>query len=144
MDTVHISSGAVVHITEEGTVKVLLLYRNATDSWHLPKGTRQDEESLEKTALREIEEETGLEVQLEKYLGKLDSTISKDGTSISKETHYFLAHPIGGNPAVHDAEHDIVEFVPYPDALRHLERFSLYEKEGIMLKMAGRYLAIKP
>lgn len=133
---IHISSGAVVLDTREGRNNVILLYRYATKSWHLPKGTMKDGETIEATALREVQEETGFTIRLDRYLGKLDSEFLREGLVIAKQTHYFLAFVVGSSTIAHDAEHDEVHFLDYSTALRHLEDFSLYEKEGEILKMA--------
>lgn len=136
----HISSGAIVYQTSSAGVRILLLYRKATNSWHLPKGTQNPGESLEETAVREIKEETGFRVRLGEYLGKLVSEIHRE-VVIPKETHYFLAEVLD-NGVAHDSEHDEVHFLDSKTALNHLEDFSLYEKEGEILKMAERFFAM--
>jgi len=138
----HISSGAVVYFDDGRIKKFLIMCRKESDSWHLPKGTQNDGETLEQTALREVKEETGLDVSLGKYIGKLDSSYERDGQIIQKETNYFLATPLG-SPQInnkHDSEHDEIAFFDYATALNHLENFSLYEKEGEILKMAEQLL----
>ena len=137
----HVSSGAVVWKLEGGVRKFLVMYRRSTKSWHLPKGTQELGETLEATALREVQEETGLEVALDRYLGMLNSTIHRGRESMPKETHYFLAHPTGGIAGSHDAEHDEIHFLAFGAALRHLEDFSPHEKEGRIFKMAERFSA---
>lgn len=132
----HISSGAIVYIIESNNVSVLLLRRKSTNSWHLPKGTQNSGETLEQTAVREVKEETGLDINLGSYIGKLDSTYLRDGKQIKKHTHYFLANSIGGKLECSDKEHDEVLFIDYQTALSRLQNFSLYEEEGKILKMA--------
>ena len=119
---------------ENGVIKILLLFRNLTNSWHLPKGTQNKDETLEQTAIREVMEETGVEIKLIKYIGKLDSTYERDEVLIPKQTNYFLAVPISENIYNHDSEHDIVSFIDLETAIKNLENFSLYEKEGEILK----------
>lgn len=136
----HISSGAIVFQTSPVGVRVLLLYRKATNSWHLPKGTQRVGETLKETAGREVQEETGLQVRLESYVGKLDSLIHREDNTVPKETHYFLAKVFSGDVASHDCEHDEVHFMDFKTALNHLENFSLHEKEGEILRMAERVL----
>jgi 8-oxo-dGTP pyrophosphatase MutT (NUDIX family) len=134
--SVHISSGAIVYKKDNGVVKVLLLFRNRTNSWHLPKGTQNPGETLEQTALREIKEETGVDVKLIEHIGKLDSTYDRDNVLIKKETHYFLAIPINENLNEHDGEHDLISYLDFDKALSNLESFSLFEKEGEILRKA--------
>lgn len=137
---IHISSGAVVYKIDNGVIKILLLFRKTTNSWHLPKGTQNEGETLEKTAIREVMEETGVEIKLIKYIGNLDSTYERDGVLIPKQTNYFLAVPISENIYKHDSEHDIVSFIDLENAIINLENFSLYEKEGEILKKLKPYL----
>lgn len=132
----HISSGAVIYKIEDKVVKILLLHRKSTNSWHLSKGTQNPGETLEQTALREIKEETGLDVELGDYVGKLDSIFYRDDVKINKETHYFIATPLSGDIKAHDHEHDEIYFLNYKTALSHLENFSIHEEEGKILKMA--------
>ncbi len=134
---VHVSSGAVVIRIWNGEVQVLVMHRTKTDSWHLPKGTQVPGETIEATAVREVREETGMQVTLGRYLGSLESIIRRGGQTIPKVTHYFLADPTGGSSAVHDAEHDEVVFLPYQQALQHLEDFALHEREGKILRMVN-------
>lgn len=134
--SIHVSSGAVVYKIENDIVKILLMYRKTTNTWHLSKGTQNKGETLEETALREVREETGLDIKLGKYIGKVESTFERDGCLVSKETHYFLAQVLEGDIDNHDHEHDEICFVEYTVALLRLENSSLYEKEGRILKMA--------
>lgn len=100
--------------------------RKATQSWHLPKGTMEPGESILETALREVEEETGVRIDIEKYLGFLRSS-KEDGTP--KITHYYLAHPLSSDFSRHDKEHDEIVFLPLEEAYSKLKNMSLFEKE---------------
>ena len=132
---VHISSGVVVIKERKREPKVLIMYRKRSKSWHLPKGTQLPGESLEDTAKREALEETGVEIEIKKYLGKLHSQKS-DGTP--KITHYFLAKPLSSNLQNHDQEHDYVEFVEIREAIKRLQKKALFEKEAGLLKKLSK------
>jgi len=71
------SAGGVVH---DGVGNVVVVNQDGV-SWSLPKGHVEDGESLRETALREIEEETGLtSISYEKDLGAYERCkISKEG-----------------------------------------------------------------
>lgn len=133
----HVSAGALVVRTVGGRDEVLLLYRKSADAWCLPKGTLKDGELLEDAARREVEEETGVVIEIQKYLKKLES-FKADKTP--KITHYFLALPLSINLHEHDWEHDHVEFMEVNQALRKLEARSPYEKEYRVLQ---KYLKAK-
>ncbi len=138
MAEIHISSGGVIYrITPEKQIETLLLYRKRTNSWHLPKGTREKGESLEKTALREVKEETGLGVEIEKYLGELHS-LKEDKTP--KITHYFLMKPIGRELEIfnHEEKYDKVEWIEIEKAKELLKEFKEFEKEEEIVEFAEK------
>ena len=62
------SAGGVVYRDGPNGVEVVLLETRG-GVWGLPKGTPDADESMEATALREVREETGLEVAIEEKVG---------------------------------------------------------------------------
>ncbi len=85
-------------------------------TWTLPKGTPNPLETLEETALREVAEETGLQVRLLAPLEAIDYWFSQGGTRIHKTVHYWLMEPVGGDLERHDHEFDEVRWVPFVEA----------------------------
>jgi 8-oxo-dGTP pyrophosphatase MutT (NUDIX family) len=86
-------------------------------SWTLPKGTPSGGESAEETALREVMEETGLEVRVVAPIGPIDYYFTQSGTRIHKTVHFFLMEPVGGDLGAHDHEFDEVRWMPVGTAL---------------------------
>ena len=68
-------------------------------TWTLPKGTPKRGETTEETALREVAEETGLEVRITGPLDSIEYSFVQSGTRIHKTVHYFLMEPTGGDLA---------------------------------------------
>ena len=89
------SSGAVT-VNPEG--RILLLRRADEETWGLPKGTVEQGESLAETAIREVQEETGLRVKLLDPLMEVRYSFywPPDGMNYDKRVAYFLAEPVGG------------------------------------------------
>jgi 8-oxo-dGTP pyrophosphatase MutT (NUDIX family) len=85
-------------------------------TWTLPKGTPNAGESREETAVREVEEETGLKVRISGPLDSIEYTFVQSGTRIHKTVHYFLMDPVGGDLAGHDHEFDEVRWIPFEAA----------------------------
>ena len=85
-------------------------------TWTLPKGTPDPGESTEETALREVAEETGLQVRIVGPLPSIEYTFVQDGTRIQKTVHYFLMDPIGGDLSGHDHEFEAVRWIPFDEA----------------------------
>lgn len=73
--------------------KILLLYKNyhnKYEGWVLPKGTVEQGETHEDTALREVKEESGATGSIVRYVGKSEYTFSVPGDVIEKEVHWYL------------------------------------------------------
>lgn len=136
----HVSSGAVVYKLDAEVPHFLVMRRALRGTMHLPKGTRSGNESLEETALREIQEETGYRVTLENYLGALPSTFEREGEMIQKETHYFVALADDAPVQAPDAEHDEITFLPYEEAHALLLQGTWKEEEWRVLEWAARKL----
>jgi 8-oxo-dGTP pyrophosphatase MutT (NUDIX family) len=85
-------------------------------TWSLPKGTPNLGESREQTALREVAEETGLEVRITGVLESIEYTFVQHGTRIHKTVHYFLMEPTGGDLSRHDREFEQVRWIAFEDA----------------------------
>jgi 8-oxo-dGTP pyrophosphatase MutT (NUDIX family) len=85
-------------------------------TWTLPKGTPHPGETREETALREVGEETGLEVRITGPLDSIEYWFVQSGQRIHKTVHYFLMEPIGGDLAGHDHEFEEVRWVTFAEA----------------------------
>ena len=73
--------------------KILLLYknyRNRYEGWVLPKGTVEKGEEYPQTALREVQEETGVRAKIVKYIGKSDYSFNVPEDVVEKEVHWYL------------------------------------------------------
>lgn len=67
--------------------QILMIYR--LKKWDLPKGKRDNKEKIENTALREVEEECGIKVQLKKKICNTYHTYKRNGKNILKKTFWF-------------------------------------------------------
>jgi 8-oxo-dGTP pyrophosphatase MutT (NUDIX family) len=85
-------------------------------TWSLPKGTPTRGESREQTAVREVAEETGLDVRITEPLESIEYTFVQHGTRIHKTVHYFLMEPTGGDLSRHDREFEQVRWIAFDDA----------------------------
>jgi 8-oxo-dGTP pyrophosphatase MutT (NUDIX family) len=114
--------------------EVLLCGRSSDRLWALPKGTPEPDETIEQTALREVREETGVEVEPDGVIGEVKYWFSRpqDGVRYYKTVHHFLLRPVGGDPSLHDHEFDEVRWFPVHEALRLLT----YRNEAKILRQA--------
>ena len=113
-----VSAGGVVWRRGEKRVEIVVCGRRADRSWMLPKGTPDAGESLEETAMREVREETGLEVELGATLPTIEYWFTMNGVRYHKRVHHWLMQPTGGDVANHDHEFDDVVWMPVDEALR--------------------------
>ena len=114
------------------SVEVVLVGRSHSGMWALPKGTPESGETLEQVAVREVQEETGLEVRLIAYIGNISYSFIRDKIRFQKQVRHFLFEAIGGDTSLHDAEYDQVEWFSIPEALRRLT----YQNEVNILSQA--------
>lgn len=73
--------------------KILLLYKNYKnkyEGWVLPKGTVEKGEEYAQTALREVQEETGVRAMIVKYVGKTNYVFNVPTNVVNKDVHWYL------------------------------------------------------
>lgn len=115
----HVSAGGVVYRQACGGVEIALCHRVSPPLWALPKGTPDKGESMDQTALREVREETGLEVEIRSSLGSIEYWFvrSQDRVRCHKTVHFYLMVTTGGDFSCHDPEFDDVHWWPEAEAL---------------------------
>ena len=65
-------------------------YKNKYEGWVLPKGTVEEGEEFQQTALREVLEESGSRASIIKYVGKSEYTFNVPEDVVEKEVHWYL------------------------------------------------------
>ena len=113
------AGGVVVRRTDLG-VEVVICGRDSDGVWGLPKGTPDAGESLEQTAVREVTEETGLQVRIVDKVGVVEYWFAREGVRYHKWVHHYLLEAMGGSTAEHDHEYDRVEWRPIEVAIKTL------------------------
>ena len=83
-----VAAGAVCWRIVDGKTRVLLVHREARADVSLPKGKLDPGETPPQTAVREVEEETGIRVALGVPLGPVEYTL---GGGRGKVVHYWAA-----------------------------------------------------
>ncbi len=103
-----ISAGGVVYRLRDGGDYEVALILAPESRWQLPKGWVEDGEAHERTAVREVREETGLDAEV---IGPLDtieywykSTYDPEPVRVHKFVHMFLLRYLGGSTDDHDDE----------------------------------------
>ena len=73
--------------------KILVLYKNYKgryEGWVLPKGTVEEGERFEETAVREVKEETGAKASIVQYVGTSQYSFTVPEGQVDKEVHWYL------------------------------------------------------
>ena len=109
--------------------------------WSLAKGTPDPGETMEETALREVREETGLDVEMQAPIKSIDYWFAGRGGNVRyhKTVHFYLMAPVGGDTSLHDPEFDVVEWFPFDRALEALQ----YANEADVLRRALELMSLR-
>jgi 8-oxo-dGTP pyrophosphatase MutT (NUDIX family) len=118
------AGGVVLAETRPDAPVALVAHRSARGSlqWTLPKGAREEGETVTETALREVREETGLEAEL---IGPLDTidywfVWAPERTRYHKFVHYFLMRFAGGDFSQRDHEMEDAAWFEPDEARRRM------------------------
>ena len=142
--------------------KILLLYknyRNRYEGWVLPKGTVEPGEEYKDTAIREVKEETGLDVSSFEggfvfsytrenpeegdnyFVGKSQYSFTVPGDTVEKEVHWYLMMGESYYSKPQREEYFVDSgFYKYHEAY-HLLKFS--NEKQILEKAYNEYLDLK-
>ena len=120
---IQFSAGGVV-FQKQGEEKLILVCQHSMHhGWVFPKGLIGDHvtgEKKEDTALREVEEETGVKGKIIRLLNSVDYWYVFEGEKIHKTVYYFLMEYVFGNIANHDTEMENVEWLPQVEVEKRL------------------------
>jgi 8-oxo-dGTP pyrophosphatase MutT (NUDIX family) len=114
------AGGVVLRELDDGRLDLVLVGRGRRVRWTLPKGTRRPDEPLERTALREVHEETGLLVRLLQAVGRIHYTFVLGGVRYDKTVDFYLMQAVGGDTADHDDEYDFAQWFSVGDAVQQM------------------------
>lgn len=128
------SCGAVVFRKEAGAVRYLLIRNRRSAHWGFPKGHVEPGETDEETAIREVAEETGLNISiLPGFVKKSDYTIQG---KIEKSVSIFLAETSETSYTLQVEEIEECGWFDYDSAMSTLN----YENDKFILIEAKNHL----
>ena len=127
------SCGAIILRKDTEELQVLLLKHNA-GHWAFAKGHVEENETEEQTALREIKEETSLNVKLDtKFRTTVKYSPMED---VEKEVVYFLAYKIEGSETPQLEEISEIQWLNLEEAMNTVT----YERDKEILQKVEKYI----
>ena len=126
-----VSAGGIVYRIAPSEWQFAVCHRYSSNLWALPKGTPHEGESIAETALREVSEETGLEIEIESDLGFIEYFFEKSDRMFHKRVYFFLMKATGGSTDYHDDEFDEIHWLgkgKFPEMLTHLSEQEIATK----------------
>jgi 8-oxo-dGTP pyrophosphatase MutT (NUDIX family) len=129
------AGGVVFRDTPTGKEVVLASRRTKRGdlAWGLPKGQVEPSERPEDAAVREVQEETGIEAEIERDLGEISYFYVWEGVRVRKRVRFYLMRATGGDVSRHDHEMEEVRWFPAGEALRKAS----FGSERQILERAG-------
>ncbi|MGW8766841.1 NUDIX hydrolase [Streptomyces sp. NPDC055815] len=92
---------SVTVVVRDGEGRLLLIHKTDNDLWALPGGGHDIGERIGDTAVREVREETGIEVEVNNIVGLYtdpDHVLAYDDGEVRQQFSIcFRAHPVGGS-----------------------------------------------
>jgi 8-oxo-dGTP pyrophosphatase MutT (NUDIX family)/RimJ/RimL family protein N-acetyltransferase len=128
------SCGAIINRNNNGFIEFLVVKSKDDDHWGFPKGHMEENENEVETALREVYEETGLNIKIiNKFKVETEYFVS---TYVLKKVIYFIGIPKDTNVKIQTEEIGEYKWLSYEDAIKLLT----YESAKTVLKSAKEYL----
>lgn len=112
------AGGVVFRLNEERNPDILMIYRNGV--WDLPKGKREEGETIEMCAAREVSEEVGSAIPaLIKKLGETYHEYPDQGSMMGKTTHWYSMIFTRNEDLIPQTEEGIekIEWMPFDKAV---------------------------
>ncbi len=116
------SAGGVVFRKRDNSIEVALIYLKKGNVFSLPKGTIDDNETPEETAMREVKEETGINGKIIEKIGEASYWfyLTEENAKCKKTVHYFLMEYESGDINMHNWEVDEVYWMPIDEAIKKI------------------------
>lgn len=114
-----VSSGGVIFRKTGGDIEIALVSVKGGAVWCLPKGLVEKGERTEETAVREVQEETGLTGRAIKKIGDIKYWyyIKDHNAKCRKTVHFYLLEYMSGSTSDHNWEVDSAEWFPLDEAV---------------------------
>lgn len=119
------AGGIAYQVGIDGEFEIALIATQRGTRWQLPKGTCEEGETPEETAMREVEEETGLLTEIDEMLRTItytyyDTYRKEEPVQVNKRVDLYLLSVVGGELSDASYEVDSVAWFTPQQALKIL------------------------
>jgi len=125
------SAGGIILKQDEDGPRILVTQHSKHKGWDFPKGHREIYESEEQTALREVEEETGVKAEIVEKVGETKYFYYEEGERVLKTVAFYLMKYVSQGEATTAFEVSGTKWLP-PDEVESQLTFkdtkALWEK----------------
>lgn len=137
---VHILAAAALVRDETGRI---LLVRSARRGWEFPGGQVENGENLIEAVTREVREETGIDIEIDRLVGLYSNV---EGYNSQDGSHYiptklmvdFTGHPVTNQPLSISDEHEDIAWVDVDEAIQMVTHPHFKIRLKNMLKQDGK------
>lgn len=130
------SCGAIVYRKFHGNTEILLIRHIKSGYWSFPKGHVEGDETEAETAIREIKEETNIDVLIDTGFRETVSFSPRRDTS--KTVVYFVAKALNTDTKPQAEEISEIRWVEIGQALSHLT----YDNDKLVVSKAKAFIAL--
>ena len=130
------SCGAIVYKIIDNVIYYYIIKQNK-GHFSFPKGHVEENETEEETALREVKEETNLDILVDKGFRETSTYSPKE--NVMKDVIFFVAIAINDNTKPQKTEVSDILLLRYDDAIKRLT----YDRDKEILKKANVYIIEK-
>jgi 8-oxo-dGTP diphosphatase len=133
------SGGVIFKRHAHNGVDIAMVSLRGGNIWCLPKGAIDKGEVPEKTAIREVAEETGLNGRIIDKLGDITYWffIKEKNAKCKKTVHFYLMEYESGDTSGHDWEVESASWIPIDEAVLKAS----YKNEREIIKLAKKKLS---
>ena len=119
------AGGIVLRLRSGSSIKkpdyeVLVTQHSKHKGWDFPKGHREIYESEEQTAIREVEEETGVKAEIVEKVGQTQYFYYDEGEKALKTVVYYLMKYVGEGEATTAFEVSELKWLPVDEVEKQL------------------------
>ena len=131
------SCGAVVYRRSHGNTEILLIKHLRSGCWSFPKGHIEEGETETQTAVREIKEETNIDISIDDPSFR-ETVVFSPRRDTRKEVVYFIGRAVSMDAVPQEDEISDIRWVEIGAAPSKLT----YDNDRLIVNKARAYLAL--